>query len=1134
MLANTIIAKASHPTDIKAKRSTQMVSMMALAAGAVGFVSGKAHAQAPASIPDGYSAVSGLADVSSFTLEADGSVRLIMSDGRVVVVKASDVAVFEGVVYIDTTALAPAAANLPAEAAASGGGGGGAAIGLLAGLGGLGAAAGGGGGGGGGSSAPAPAPPPPPPPPPNAAPVFTSGTSASFAENATGIAYTATATDSDGDTLTYSISGGPDSTRFTIDSNTGEIRFSATPDFENPIDNGADNTFQITVRVSDGTAFVDQTVTITVTNVNEAPIIASGTAFQVTEGNLAAFTAAATDPEGTSIIYSLEGADASLFTINSSTGAVSFNSAPDFETPADADTDNVYELTLVASDGSLETRQNVTVTVTNTAESGVTLTSPATSNVSENQNSAYVIAATSDTNASITYSISGTDAGLFAVDSTTGEVRFLSVPNFESPADAGGDNVYDIIVTATDSSGNASQAVSITVSDVTEGVDVAGSSSTQISMVSGGSYVGNLEIADDTDWIAIELVAGQRYQFDLFGSGSEEVEDPYLRLRDSSGNVLIENDDISLGTIRDSQLSFTATYTGTYYIEADSWDGGTADEKTGQYTIEVKHTDPLGDWTTQQIADYLNQNGWGGAQWNIATGGTLTVDITALTSAGQFLARAALDIWSDATGLNFQEVSSNGDITFDDDQEGAFAGPTSIVGGFFQGMNVNVGTEWLDTYGTDINSYSFQTYVHEIGHALGLGHSGPYDGSATYGVDNIYLNDSWQISVMSYFSQSENTNIDATYAFVLTPQLADLVAVHDMYGAPVSVRDGNTVYGFNSNAGNAIFDATSFTTITSYTIIDSGGIDTMDYSGSNANQVLDLRTDFYSSVQGGTGNVAIAIGTVIENAIGGNGNDTLVGNAADNTLTGNNGDDIFYASGGSDVFIGGAGSDTAIFTGASSDYALSTNGSGNTVVTDLRTGSPDGVVELIGVETISYGGVLPDSAIAPEDGIYQSAGYAFDVEDYGARGCACSVCTSKETMMDGAANADIHVHNEGYNVDWMDYRVPLIDHDRLIEAENMTHLTNIPGDTSPAMAMLDIDWEAEIGEVMTDYEVALPDAANDTSSDSAPQTGATSLGSANQVSAAAMKPDPLAVDLGGDDEGQSPLIDPAITPDGWV
>ena len=82
---------------------------------------------------------------------------------------------------------------------------------------------------------------------------------------------------------------------------------------------------------------------------------------------------------------------------------------------------------------------------------------------------------------------------------------------------------------------------------------------------------------------------------------------------------------------------------------------------------------------------------------------------------------------------------------------------------------------------TGIDSYGYQTYIHEIGHALGLGHQGPYNGSAIYSTNATYADDTWQYSVMSYFA--ENNYSGSSYRYVVTPQMADIYAVGPIYGA---------------------------------------------------------------------------------------------------------------------------------------------------------------------------------------------------------------------------------------------------------------------------------------------------------------------------------------------------------------
>jgi hypothetical protein len=214
----------------------------------------------------------------------------------------------------------------------------------------------------------------------NLPPVITSdggGSTAakSIPENTTAVT-DVDATDPDaGATITYSISGGADASKFTINATSGILAFGSAPNFESPTDVGANNVYDVTVRASDGSLFDEQAIAVTVTNVNEfAPVITSngggGTAaISVPENQTAVTDVDATDADLTSPAYSVSGgADASKFTINATSGILTFTVAPDFENPTDANGDNVYEVTVTASDGSLTDSQALSVAVTDVGE----------------------------------------------------------------------------------------------------------------------------------------------------------------------------------------------------------------------------------------------------------------------------------------------------------------------------------------------------------------------------------------------------------------------------------------------------------------------------------------------------------------------------------------------------------------------------------------------------------------------------------------------------------------------------------------------------------------------------------------------------------------------------------------------
>ena len=332
----------------------------------------------------------------------------------------------------------------------------------------------------------------------NEAPTITSGAAASFAENASGTVYTVAATDQDaGATLTYSLTG-TDAARFNINSTTGAITFKASPNYEAPTDAGANNVYDVTVRASDGTNITSKAVAITVTNVNEAPTVTSAaTASFAENGTGTVYTAAATDPDaGTTLTYSLSGTDASLFNINATTGVVTFKSAPNYEAPADAGANNVYNITVGASDGAITTTKAVAVTVTNVAGEAPAFTSGGAASFAENASgTVYTATAIPEAGKSLTYTLTGADASLFNINATTGVVTFKSSPNYEAPGDAGGNNVYDVTVRASDGTNFSTKDVAISITNVNEAPTVTSAAAASI----GENAAGTVYTAAATD-----------------------------------------------------------------------------------------------------------------------------------------------------------------------------------------------------------------------------------------------------------------------------------------------------------------------------------------------------------------------------------------------------------------------------------------------------------------------------------------------------------------------------------------------------------------------------------------------------------------------------------------------------------
>ncbi len=302
-----------------------------------------------------------------------------------------------------------------------------------------------------------------------------------YAENATTVVTTVDATDADvGQTITLSLSGA-DVSLFSITS-AGVLTFTTAPDYEVPTDTGSDNIYEVTITATDnGTPekMATQTLTITVTDVNEhTPVFAGGATATVSYAENATTvvtTVVVTDADaGQTITFTLSGDDEGQFSITP-TGELTFNTAPDFETPADTDTDNMYEVTVTATDDGtpvMTATQTLTITVTDENEHAPVFEGGAAVTISYAENATTVVTTVDvtdgDTEQMITLVLSGDDASQFTL-TTVGELTFNTAPDFEMPKDTGTDNVYEVTITATDNGTPekmAMQALTITVTDV--------------------------------------------------------------------------------------------------------------------------------------------------------------------------------------------------------------------------------------------------------------------------------------------------------------------------------------------------------------------------------------------------------------------------------------------------------------------------------------------------------------------------------------------------------------------------------------------------------------------------------------------------------------------------------------------
>jgi serralysin len=328
--------------------------------------------------------------------------------------------------------------------------------------------------------------------------------------------------------------------------------------------------------------------------------------------------------------------------------------------------------------------------------------------------------------------------------------------------------------------------------------------------------------------------------------------------------------------------------------------------------------------------------------------------------------------------------------------------PTSYAyypGDYAAGGDVWFGTKY-DYTQAKLGNYFFTTAMHELGHALGLKHSNETAGVANVAVPSAHDDSEYTImSYRSYVGASTTAGYsNEDYGYPQTYMANDILALQTMYGANYATQGGNTVYTWSPTSGQEFINGvgqlapgggTGNSANRIYeTIWDGGGIDTYDLSNYTTNLSINLNpgaSSLFSAVQRAnlgdnqdlgydhyaSGNVynAYLYGgdarSYIDNAIGGSGNDAILGNAIANVLNGGSGNDKIAGGGGNDTIIGGAGTDTALYSGNESNYGVAYNSAAQTfTITDRRTGSPDGIDTVTGVESFQFAdGTLGSSAL---------------------------------------------------------------------------------------------------------------------------------------------------------------------------
>ena len=824
--------------------------------------------------------------------------------------------------------------------------------------------------------------------------------STSINENLT-LVTTVTATDPNpADVLTFSVAGGADGNLFTI-SAAGALSFKTAPDFEQPADANHDNTYVVDVRVSDGTLFDTQTIVVNVNNVNEAPVITSNgggatASTSIAENTTAVTTVTATDQDvGAIVTFSIAGgADAAKFAINPATGALSFAAAPNFEAPTDAGANNVYDVIVRASDGSLVDTQAIAVAVTNVNEAPVITSNgagaTAAASVAENTTAVTTVTATDeDAGSVVSFSIvGGADASKFKINATTGALSFVTAPNFEVPTDAGLNNVYDVIVRASDSILFDDQALAVTVTDVNEAPVITSN---------GAGATAAVSVAENTTAVttvtATDPDAGTTLSFSIVGGA------------DASKFVI----DAITGQIR--------------FVAAPDFEAPTDVGANNVYDVIVQVSDGHGFIDTQAIAvtvtNIIGVNLTGTNNADSLTGTSENDTLTGLGGADLLFGLGGNDTLNGGAGNDTLDGGTGNDTLI-----GGLGNDIFIVDSLGDVVVENVG-EGTDVIRTTLNTLSLAalpnvedlTFI-GVGDFIGTGNAAAntitggsgndiLDGGA--GVDRLVGglgNDTYLVdNVADVVVEGAGGGIDTVLATSASYTLSANVENLTFTGA------GNFI-GTGSADNNIITGGAGANTLSGAGGDDTifGGIGNDTLNGDAGNDVLN----------GDAGNDILNGGAGIDTIHGGAGADTLIGGAGGDSLFGDAGNDIFgYTIGdGADVVDGGADLDTLNIGGTAANNTLNVIFNG-TAITQFEGGTVANVESFVadllgGTDTLNFAGSLAGVTLNLATGTASGFTSIAGVENVNGTGFNDTLTgDALANLLDGGTGNDILVGGAG-------------------------------------------------------------------------------------------------------------------------
>ena len=245
--------------------------------------------------------------------------------------------------------------------------------------------------------------------------------------------------------------------------------------------------------------------------------------------------------------------------------------------------------------------------------------------------------------------------------------------------------------------------------------DAPADKTTDYTVQGGDTVQGSMVSGEDKDWFEIVLTKGTTYRIYL-----NDLSEGELTLKDAQG-LIVHEGSTEANTAR---LVFHPSETQTLYIEV----GNKVDEG-GSYRLRVEREAPVGTYAS--VVEYLQSGYWDPMKFDTGDDKVITVNMVALVTGAKDLARTAFEAWSAVTGLEFTYTEEeSADILMESRGE---ASPGALTMRSVENEDrieqaiINMPARTFELFGYSVGTWAFEALLHEIGHALGLGHPGPYN-----------------------------------------------------------------------------------------------------------------------------------------------------------------------------------------------------------------------------------------------------------------------------------------------------------------------------------------------------------------------------------------------------------------------